>query len=162
MSKLDKFSLFTSIIGLIADAITLIGLAAIFTIPKPQLGFWGKPEMVAIWTFSLMVYGLVICQFFIIQYARTRWERMEKLPSVKSRKNATLVLGYLLWLPISIIWGIAMINLFGNAHQIPINDSNASVFPELGLLYFIIIIPFGGFALAQISTFINNFFNPII
>jgi len=87
MSNLDKFSLFTGIIGLIADSITLIGLASLFTIPTPQLGFWSKPEIVALWTFSLMVYGLIVCQFFIIQYARTRWERMRKLPSIKSRKK---------------------------------------------------------------------------
>jgi signal transduction histidine kinase len=109
-----------------------------------------------------MVYGLIVCQFFIIQYARTRWERMRKLPSIKSRKNASLVLGYLLWLPMSIIWGIAMINLFRNIYQLPVNDSSVSVFPELGLLYFVFVVPFGGFALSQTSTFLNNFFNPII
>jgi hypothetical protein len=162
MSNLDKFSLFTGIIGLVADSITLIGLAFVFTIPVPQLGFWSKPEIVAIWTFFLMVYGLIVCQFFIIQYARTRWERMGKLPNIKFRKNASLALGYLLWLPMSIIWGFAMINLFGNVYQIPINDSNASVFPQLGLLYFVLVVPFGGFALSQISIFLNNFFNPII
>ena len=140
MSNLDKFSLFTGIIGLVADSITLIGLASAFTIPVPHLVFGGKPEIVAIWTFSLMVYGLIVCLFFTIQYARNRWKRLGKLPNKDSQKNATLALGYLYWLPMSIIWGITMIHLFGNIYKFSINDSSASVLPQLGWLYFVIIV----------------------
>ena len=161
MSRLEKFGLFTGIIGLIADSITLLGLVSGLVIPPPQLGFWSKPEIVAAWTLTLLVYSLIACLFFTIQYARNRWEHLGRTPGVDSRRNATLILGYLFWLPISIIWGVAVVQLFERTYNISIGDVNTSVLPVMGWLYFFLVVPIGGYALTQAAIYLNDFFNPV-
>lgn len=162
MSNLEKFGLITSIIGLVADLITLVGIASVLSIPSPDLGLGGRSEIISIWTFSLMVYGLVVCLVFVFQYAQNRWLSLGETPTKEYQSKATIALGYLFWLPISIIWGIVMVQLFMPTYQISTSDSNASVLPALGWLYFVFVVPLGGFVITRTSVFLKAYFNPTI
>lgn len=160
MSSLEKFSLFTGVIGLVVDTITLVGLISGIVVPSPRLGFWSRPEVVAVWTLALLVYGLVVCLFFIVLYARKRWSRSGRWPDATSRKKATLTLGYLLWLPLSIIWGIAMLQLLSGTYGLPISDVSTSALPVLAWLYFLFFVPAGGLVVTRTAVVLCDFFNP--
>jgi hypothetical protein len=162
LTNLEKFSLFTGVVGLVADTITLVGLTSGLVVPPPQLGFWSRPEVVAVWTLALLVYGLVICLFFTVLYARRRWDRLGQWPDTISRRRATLTLGYLLWLPLSIIWGITILHLLKGTYGLPIDDASASVLPVLGWLYFIFLVPAGGLIITHTAVILCDFFNPPI
>lgn len=161
LSKLEIFGLTTGIIGLVADVITLLGLLFGVVAPPPSLGVWSNPIVVAVITFSVMVYGLSICLFFIIQFARNRWRLVNDTPAPQAIRNAPFILGYGLWLPTSILWGIAILQHIWHSYNLSLSSSDAGpIVVFLAIFYFMLAVPLGGMLLTWTTLFLNSFFNP--
>ena len=106
-----------------------------------------------------MIYGITICLFFVLRLAKEQWKRKRKQPDFKAKENAPLILSYAIWLPISIIWGLATLRIF-DVFGKSLDDPNVALLATLAGFYFLFVVPTGGMVLTQAATYLSDFFNP--
>jgi hypothetical protein len=163
MSRLEVFNLIAGLVGLIVDLVSLAGFISGFVVPHPSWGLFGDPIVLALVTFTIMVYGIFICLFFIMRAAWKRWEMTNRLPSGPSVRSASMLISYALWIPATVVWGVAVAKLFLSYYHISFDSPNENgQWIILGVaVCLIIIVPYGGYLLNRGTVIVVDFFYPL-
>lgn len=169
MKKLDKFYLFSGVLGTLASLITLVGFISGLVVPQPSWGFFGDPFVIAILTLTLLVYSLLVLMFFVILSAKRRWERLSRIPDSRTVATAPEAIGNLIGIPAFLIWGIAMAKLFWNAShasftlgegRLTDESFTAFIIALITFFYFIFVPLFIGSSLSHTAVTLVMFFEP--
>ena len=170
MSKIEKFGLVTSIIGLTADILTLLGFALGMVEISPSLGNLRNPFVVATVTMTFLLFCIWLLLIFITQYAKNKWRQTGVMPQrFRDGLHPGLrTIATLLWAPTSILWGISTIQYFwsyylGDISFTDIPEGEMSGFAAISLLvffYFATIPWIGGEMISRFAVDTSEFFDP--
>jgi hypothetical protein len=104
----DVFAFIAGAIGFVVDVVGLIGIISGFvTLPTGSF-FKHNPFALAVLTLCSVVYSVLLLLYFIRRKVHRRWLSQSTFLSEAADETWMLIAAYLLWVPIFLIWAIAI------------------------------------------------------
>ena len=116
MSKYEKITILTAVVGLVANVITITGLVSGFVIPKPEISFFFSKNAIAIISITLLFYFEAIILLFICKFydRRIRIQGITKINRDDTKEVFVIFsFSYSLWTPTYLLW---MLWVFAKLH----------------------------------------------
>ncbi|MDL1985932.1 MAG: hypothetical protein LWX54_17455 [Deltaproteobacteria bacterium] len=116
MTRNEKITIFTAVIGLVADVVTITGLLSGFVIPKPEVSLLLSKSAISIISLSLCFYFEAVILVFIYKfyYHRIELSGITRPNKDSSREGYVMaILSYTIWTPSYLLW---LLWVFSTSH----------------------------------------------
>jgi hypothetical protein len=168
MSRVEKFAFLAAILGFIVDTITLALWAMGFVHIPRERGLLANPFVITIISIPVILITLVALLYFILQLVENRWVQYGKMPSTSTIRHTIQWIAAVVWFPVSLLWGIAIIRIFWTYYEMSLEATTTSgtiADPIIWLLvtsmlYFVFVVPVGWLILAYVAVTTRDFFSP--
>jgi hypothetical protein len=164
MSKTERFVFVATILGFIVNSITLLQWALGFAYIPSSLGMIANPFVIAIISAPFILVTLVILLYFILRSVENRWIEYGQVPPKKVMQDMVYWIAGMLWIPVSVLWGIAILRVFWNYYDLSLDAGEVFPMPMalisvITLMYFLFVPALFAY-LAHITVTIRRFLSP--
>ena len=116
MTRNERIIIFTAVVGLVADVVTITGLLSGFVIPKPEVSLFLSKSAISVISIALCFYFEAVILVFIYKFYG---HRIKVIGVTRPNKDSTregfvvIIFSYTIWIPTYLLW---LLWVFSNSH----------------------------------------------
>lgn len=150
----EIFAFIAGAIGFIVDVVGLVGIISGFVRLPTGSFLESNPFALAVVSLFSVVYSLTLLLYFIRRKVHKRWHAQEAVLSKDADEIWMLMAAYLLWVPIFLIWSIAIWGAGVDAGY------HAPMLAVVFVIFCIFGLSLGGGCLCEIVRYFDMALNP--